>query len=88
MLPNIFSRINEPLVRVKYNPIVTMFGKTVYKSTLVNGLNDKNRLTRIKNLIYFNNAKDYFSTKSSTSTTCWIEGVTGGIFCQLLYHRS
>jgi hypothetical protein len=50
-----------------------MNGKSVYKSTLVNELNgnpflSKDKLTRIRNSIYFNNADDYLSVASSTST--------------------
>lgn len=48
-------------------------GKVIYKSTLVAKLNgnlflSKDRLTRIKNFAYFNNAEDYLSTTNLTTT--------------------
>jgi hypothetical protein len=58
---------------VLYCPTVSMLGKVVYKSTLVNELNRnpflfKDRLTRICNSIYFNNCEDYLSAATSNST--------------------
>lgn len=54
-------------------PVVEYMGKTIFKSTLVSELNgnpflSKDRLTRIKNSVYFNNAEDYLSAASSSST--------------------
>ena len=54
-------------------PTVSYSNKVIYKSTLVSELNgnpflSKDRLTRIPNSVYFNNAKDYLSASSSTST--------------------
>jgi hypothetical protein len=48
---------------VLYCPTVSMLGKVVFKSTLVNELNGnsflfKDMLTRISNSVYFNNSKD------------------------------
>ena len=47
----------------KIDPVVEYKVRAIYKSTLVGELNgnpfsSKNRLTRIENSIYFNNAKD------------------------------
>ena len=57
----------------KIIPVVTYDGHAMYKSTLVGQLNgnlylSKDRLTRIKNSIYFNNADDYDGVASSTTT--------------------
>lgn len=48
-------------------------GQTTFKSTLVSELNgnpflSKDRLTRIKNSVYFNNAEDYMSAANLSST--------------------
>jgi hypothetical protein len=73
--------VNEPrkmVQTVEYN------GKCIYKSTLVLELNgnpflSKDRLTRVRNSIYFNNSEDYlFATSSSTAmllgvgSDCWV----------------
>jgi hypothetical protein len=56
--------------------VVKYSGKLLHKSTLVSELNgnpclSKDRLTRIRNFVYFNNAEDYLST-SSLSSTCLV----------------
>jgi hypothetical protein len=58
---------------VLYCPTISMLGKVVYKSTLMNELNgnpflSKDRLTRIRNSVYFNNSEDYLSAATSNST--------------------
>ena len=58
----------------KIQPVVQCNGQTIYKSTLVADLNgnpflSKDRLTRIKNSVYFNNADDYLSAANSSTTT-------------------
>jgi len=57
----------------KIELVVEYKGRAIYKSTLIGELNgnpflSKDRLTRIKNSIYFNNAEDYLSAANSTST--------------------
>jgi len=57
----------------KVIPFVKCVGYNIYKSTLVSQLNanpflSKDRLTRVKNSIYFNNSNDYISASSSTKT--------------------
>jgi hypothetical protein len=70
---------------VLYCPTVSMSGKVVYKSTLVNELNgnpflSKDRLTRISNSIYFNNFEDYLSAATSNSTCPLGLGSNCGVF--------
>jgi hypothetical protein len=62
-----------------------MSDKVVYKSTLVNELNgnpflSKDRLTRIRNSIYFNNSEDYLSAATSNSTCLLGLGSDCGVF--------
>ena len=57
----------------KIEPVVHYNGRAIYKSTLVGELNgnpflSKDRLTRIKNSVYFNNAEDYLAAANSTTT--------------------
>jgi hypothetical protein len=66
------EHVRPPAVSVKILPYVMYGGKTIYKSTLVSQLNanpflSKDRLTRVKNSIFFNNADDYLSAASSNS---------------------
>jgi hypothetical protein len=77
------ARTSAPTVL--YCPTVSMSGKVVYKSTLVNELNgnpflSKDRLTRIRNSIYFNNSEDYLSTATSNSTCLLGLGSDCGVF--------
>jgi hypothetical protein len=72
-------------VKSKYNPIVTVIGKNVYKSTLVNELDgnpflSKDRLIHIKNSVYFNNAEDYITAAASSSTCLLGLGTDCGVF--------
>ena len=60
----------------KVIPFVEYRGYNIYKSTLVFQLNanpflSKDRLTRVKNSIYFNNSDDYISA-SSSQDTMWL----------------
>ena len=57
----------------KVIPFVEFFGHKIFKSTLVSQLNSnlflsKDRLTRVRNFIYFNNSDDYINASSSTKT--------------------
>ena len=66
-------------------PIVTYEGHTIYKSTLVSQLNgnpflSKDRLTRVRNSIYFNNADDYIAASSSISSMMLGLGSDCGVF--------
>jgi hypothetical protein len=70
---------------VLYCPTISMSGKVVYKATLVNELNgnpfiSKDRLTRIRNSIYFNNYEDYLSAATSNSTCLLGLGSDCGVF--------
>jgi hypothetical protein len=54
-------------------PYVTYSGNVIYKSTLVSQLNgnpflSKDRLTRVRNSVYFNNSEDYVSAANLSST--------------------
>ena len=66
-------QISNALPSDKVIPYVQYGGHNIYKSTLVSQLNanpflSKDRLTRVKNSIYFNNFDDYISASSSTDT--------------------
>lgn len=69
----------------KVSPIVEYGGHCIYKSTLVSQLNgnpflSKDRLTRVRNSIYFNNSDDYLNAASS-STSCLLGiGSDCGVF--------
>ena len=70
-------------------PVVEYIGKVIYKSTLVSELNgnpflSKDRLTKIKNLVFFNNAEEYLSAANS-STTCLF---ALGSDCGVLFMKS
>jgi hypothetical protein len=70
---------------VLYCPTLSMSGKVVYKSTLVNELNgnpflSKDRLTLIRNSIYFNNFEDYLNAATSNSTCLLGLGSDYGVF--------
>jgi hypothetical protein len=57
----------------KFEPTVEYSGKVIFKSTLVSELNgnpflSKDRLTRIRNSVYFNNAEDYRNVANSSSS--------------------
>jgi hypothetical protein len=75
--------VNEPRKRVQ---TVEYNGKCIYKSTLVLEFNgnpflSKDRLTRVRNSIYFNNSEDYLSTASSS--TAMLLGV--GSNCRVFF---
>ena len=70
---------------VKVVRAVTYEGHSIYKSTLVSQLNgnlylSKDRLTRMKNSIYFNNADDYLAASSSTSSMLLCLGSDVGVY--------
>jgi hypothetical protein len=57
----------------KISPTIEYDGKVMFKSTLVAELNgnpflSKDRLTRVRNSVYFNNADDYISAANSENT--------------------
>jgi hypothetical protein len=79
------NAMDKSPVKVKYSPTVSMSGKTIFKSTLMNELNgnpflSKDRLTRIRNFVYFNNAKDYMTVVSSSSICLIGLGSDCGVF--------
>ena len=69
-------------------PLIQFSGHTIYKSTLVSQLNgnpflSKDRLTRVKNSIFFNNSDDYVTaTSSSTSMLLGLGSDCGVYFVQ------
>lgn len=90
---NVFAEvINDHEVQVssssqpaKILPVVTYEGHSIYKSTLVSQLNgnpylSKDRLTRMKNSIYFNNSDDYLAAASSTSSMLLGLGCDVGVY--------
>ena len=73
----------------KILPVVEYMGKAIFKSTLVAELNgnpflSKDRLTRIKNFVYFNNDEDYMSAANSKTTA--LLGL--GTDCEVLFKQS
>ena len=77
------ERAGEGTARI--SPVVEYSGKTIYKSTLVSELNgnpflSKDRLTRIRNSVYFNNAEVYLSASSSSSTCLVGLGTDCGVY--------
>ena len=70
---------------LKIQSVVQYNGQTIYKSTLVADLNgnpflSKDRLTRIKNSVYFNNADDYLSAANSSTTALLGLGSDCGVY--------
>jgi hypothetical protein len=72
----------------KIIPTVDYSGKVLYKSTLVSELNgnpylSKDRLTRVKKSVYFNNVEDYLSAAtSSISMLLGLDSDCGVMFVQ------
>lgn len=69
----------------KINPVVTFQGHCIYKSTLISQMNgnpyvSKDRLTRMKNSIYFNNSDDYLAAASSTTSMLLGLGSDVGVY--------
>ena len=67
------------------HPIVQFSGHIIYKSTLVSQLNgngflSKDRLTRVKHSMYFNNHDDYVTAAASFSTCLVGIGSDCGVF--------
>lgn len=66
------EHVGASSVDTKVIPIVQFNGHSIYKSTFVGQLNDnpflsKDRLTRVKNSMYFNNSEAYLSAAESSS---------------------
>lgn len=66
-------------------PVVEFGGCQIFKSTLVSQLNgnpflSKDRLTRVRNSIYFNNSEDYISAASSSNKCLLGLGSDCGVF--------
>ena len=71
---------------VKAKPFVEFDGNRIFKSTLVGQLNgnpflsSKDRLTRVKKSLYFNNSEDYLNASRSLNT-CFVGiGSDVGVF--------
>jgi hypothetical protein len=83
--PPEFPTDTDPSSVLKISPTVHLLGKDIFKSTLVSKLNgnpylSKDWLTRVRNSIYFNNAEDYLSATSSSSTMLLGLGSDCGVF--------
>lgn len=79
------NEIEAPTATPRISPVVSYCSKVIYKSTLVSELNgnpflSKDRLTRIKNSVYFNNAEDYLSASTSSSTCLVGLGTDCGVY--------
>ena len=79
--PQVSTRVAPP----KVLPFVEYAGHKIYKSTLVSQLNgnpflSKDRLTRVKHSMYFNNHDDYMSAASSSSTCLLGLGSDCGVY--------
>ena len=79
------DQVPTTLVQQKISSIVTYEGHSIYKSTLVSQLNgnpflSKDRLTRVRNSIYFNNNDDYLTATSSSTTMLLGLGSDVGVY--------
>ena len=79
----VFGESNTAVVKVM--PTVEYDGHQIFKATLVSQLNanpflSKDRLTRVKNSIYFNNNDDYINASSSPTSMLVGLGFDVGIF--------
>jgi hypothetical protein len=73
MLDDYKVHVKEGIMLDKIVSFVEYEGIVIYKSTLVSQLNSipfhsKDRLTKIRNSIYFNNSKDYLNAANATDT--------------------
>ena len=73
ILDNMDANISEVPKPTIVIPVVSYSCHQIYKSTLVSQLNgnpflSKDRVTRIKNSIYFNNLDEYLNATNSTET--------------------
>lgn len=80
---NVIAQVGEG--ESKFEPTVEYSGKTIFKSILVLELNgspflSKDRLTRIRNSVYFNNFDDYLNAANSTNTRFLGLGSDCGVF--------
>ena len=78
-------QVNSALPIDNVIPFVEFGGHHIYKSTLVSQLNanpfvSKDRLTRVRNSIYFNNSDDYISAGSSQETMLVGLGMDCGVY--------
>lgn len=78
-------QLNSAIPVDKVIPFVEYGGHQIYKSTLVSQLNanpflSKDRLTRVKHSIYFNNSDDYIAASSSTETMLLGLGMDCGVY--------
>lgn len=85
MLSSQEPQVSTALPTEKVIPFVEFAGHKIFKSTLVSQLNSnpflsKDRLTRVKNSIYFNNSDDYISASSSTEAMLLGLGMDCGIY--------
>lgn len=78
--------LEEPQISTdKVIPFVNYDGHYIYKSTLVSQLNanpflSKDRLTKVKKSIYFNNSDDYIDASSSTEKMLLGLGMDCGVY--------
>ena len=77
--------MSNTIPKDKVIPFVEFTRHKIFKSTLVSQLNSnpflsKDRLTRIRNSIYFNNLDDYINASSSTETMLLELGMDCGVY--------
>ena len=88
MLSSHEPQVTTVMAPPRITPTVAFSGHTIYKSTLASQLNgnpflSKDRLTRVKNSMYFNNHDDYLSAAASSNTCLLgIESDCGVYFVQ------
>ena len=85
MLSTHENQVVSEVVPLKVIPVVEYGGHQIFKSTLVSQLNanhflSKDRLTRVRNSMYFNNFADYLSATSSSSTCLLGLGSNCGVY--------
>ena len=85
VLNNAEIQVSSRVAPLKVLPFVEYAGHKIYKSTLVSQLNgnpflSKDRLTRVKHSMYFNNHDDYITVAASSSSCLLGLGSDCGIY--------
>jgi len=85
MLSSEEPQVSSTVPKDKVILFVEFVGHKIFKSTLVSQLNanpflSKDRLTRVRNSIYFNNSDDYINASSSTETMLLELGMDCGVY--------
>jgi hypothetical protein len=85
MLSSHEEQVSTVACPTQVSPTVEFAGHSIYKSTLVSQLNgnpflSKDRLTRVKHSMYFNNHDDYITAAASSSTCLLGIGSDCGVY--------